>query len=390
MKLDVVIDACNCRMVPYHCVPLAVVALVFGPTQVTAGETWKAGTARNEKITPSEPMWMAGYGTAQSFPPLACSTTCGTRPWCSRTRPGRGWRSSRSTWSASDAIWRSRFCANLDERYHLTRSQVAIFCSHTHSGPVIGHNLHAMHYDLVDEIQQQRIDRYADTLRATIVGLRRRQGPSTTCARGPALVRPRQGHVRRQSSQQQGGQRAVAAHRRPAARPVGHDVPVLKIASANDKEKLSAVCFGYACHATVLDGYHWSSDYPGFAQPPNWSRSFPAQPPCFVAGCGADQNPLPRRQVALANNTATTWPPAVDAALRGYDPISGKLSTRRRRSSLAAGAHVPDPTNSTRRPIVQDRFVASRPRPISTTLARASRSPASYPYPIQLWRIGDD
>lgn len=27
-----------------------------------------------------------------------------------------------------------------------------------------------------------------------------------------------------------------------------------------------AVAFGYACHPTVLDGYKFSGDYPGFAQ----------------------------------------------------------------------------------------------------------------------------
>src|SRR5690606_33971122 len=41
-------------------------------------------------------------------------------------------------------------------------------------------------------------------------------------------------------------------------------VPVLKI--VNGQGDLMAVAFGYACHPTVLSGYEWSGDFPGFAQ----------------------------------------------------------------------------------------------------------------------------
>src|SRR4029453_9635354 len=46
--------------------------------------------------------------------------------------------------------------------------------------------------------------------------------------------------------------------------PNDYDVPVLAVKSTEGK--LLAVAFGYACHATVLDGYAWSGDYPGYAK----------------------------------------------------------------------------------------------------------------------------
>jgi len=46
--------------------------------------------------------------------------------------------------------------------------------------------------------------------------------------------------------------------------PVDHDVPVLAVRGQDGQ--LRAVVFGYACHAAVLSGNEWSSDYPGFAQ----------------------------------------------------------------------------------------------------------------------------
>jgi len=35
---------------------------------------------------------------------------------------------------------------------------VVLCCSHTHSGPAVGHNLRTLHYDLVDAEQQKLID----------------------------------------------------------------------------------------------------------------------------------------------------------------------------------------------------------------------------------------
>src|SRR5437764_188383 len=46
--------------------------------------------------------------------------------------------------------------------------------------------------------------------------------------------------------------------------PVDHAVPVLAVHDADGK-RLRAVAFGYACHATVLNGLRWSGDYPGCA-----------------------------------------------------------------------------------------------------------------------------
>src|SRR5262249_59358390 len=79
--------------------------------------------------------------------------------------------------------------------------------------------------------------------------------------------------------------------------PDDHDVPVLRAARADGA--LLAVVFGYACHCTVLDFYKFCGDYAGFAQVELEAR-FPGAQAMFVAGCGADQNPIPRRQLELA------------------------------------------------------------------------------------------
>jgi hypothetical protein len=75
--------------------------------------------------------------------------------------------------------------------------------------------------------------------------------------------------------------------------PFDHDVPVLKVSAG---KKVRAIVFGYACHATVLSFYQWSGDYPAFAQI-ELGKAHAGTMALFWAGCGADQNPLPRRTV---------------------------------------------------------------------------------------------
>ena len=94
--------------------------------------------------------------------------------------------------------------------------------------------------------------------------------------------------------------------------PVDHDVPVLAVRDQNGK--LTAVTFGYACHSTVLSSYQWSGDYPGFAQIALEEK----HPDClalFWAGCGADQNPLPRRTVEKAKEYGARLAAAVEDVL---------------------------------------------------------------------------
>src|SRR5207237_10273502 len=60
-------------------------------------------------------------------------------------------------------------CKKLQSKYQLNRSQIAINCSHTHSGPVVAHNLRPMHEYSLDKEQQELIRRYAETLEKPIV-----------------------------------------------------------------------------------------------------------------------------------------------------------------------------------------------------------------------------
>ncbi len=274
--------------------------------------------------------------------------------------------------------------AELDKQHHLAASNVAFFCSHTHSGPVVGHNLRSLHFEQVDAEQRQRIDDYAERLRQSIVA---------TVGQALAALQP---------SQLSYGQGAAkfAANRRnnkeadvPRLReegkllgPFDHDVPVLKI--TDGEGKLTAVLFGYACHATVLDGYDWSSDYPGFAQS-ELERRHPGCTALFFAGCGGDQNPLPRRKVELAKQYGSDLADAVDAVLaKSLTPVTGNLQTAATKIDLTL-ANVPSRQQVEQDTKSSDKYVAARAKHYLGMLDEGKSIPDRYPYPIQLWHLGD-
>jgi hypothetical protein len=94
--------------------------------------------------------------------------------------------------------------------------------------------------------------------------------------------------------------------------PVDHDVPVLRVDSPTGE--LRAVLFGYACHNTTLSFYQFCGDYAGYAQQ-YLQENHPSATALFVAGCGGDQNPYPRRTLAHAEQHGRALANSVETAI---------------------------------------------------------------------------
>ncbi len=267
---------------------------------------WKAGTAKAD-ITPTQPLWMAGYG--------------------SRTNPAEGkemslWikalaledaRGHRAIIITSDllgipqSIYRHT-CAALREKFALEPDQILLAASHTHSGPVLRGAL----YDIypLDQNQLSLITNYSDSLEAKIV---QTAGEALTNL-APARLAAGQGTagfaVNRRNNPAPDVPRLIAQGALKG--PVDHSVPVLAVFLPDGK--LKAVLFGYACHNTVLDSYKWCGDYAGFAQIA-LEKSHPDATAMFFMGCGADQNPLPRHKLELAERYGNMLAAAVEEVL---------------------------------------------------------------------------
>jgi hypothetical protein len=241
-----------------------------------------------------------------------------------------------------------------------------------------------MHYDLIDHEQQRLADRYAAALHDQIVGVVGR----AIAAMKPSQLSFGQGTATFAVNRRNNNEPDVPLLRAEGklVGPFDHDVPVLKV--TDESGALTAVMFGYACHATVLSEYDWSSDYPGFAAG-ELEQQHPGCVAVFFAGCGADQNPIPRRKPELAKQYGHELAAAVVAVLAGrLEPVEGTLRTTLVEIPLAL-AHVPTAEEVEQEAQSKDRFVASRARSYQKRLAAGESIPASYVYPVEVWRLGN-
>jgi hypothetical protein len=251
---------------------------------------------------------------------------------------------------------------------------------------VIRGNLDVM-YNL-DKRQQELIAEYARTLRDKVSALVGKAMDNRT------PVRLAWGT----------GQATFAANRRnnkesDAARlradgqlkgPVDLEVPVLAVTTPQDR--LLAVVCGYACHATTLDFYKWSGDYPGFFQLA-LEKAHPDAVALFWAGCGGDINPLPRRSVALAEQYGQELADSVEAVLK--KPLTAIPADRGALATAYVEIDLPFAELPTREQIVKNaassnRYEANRAKFLLRELEKNGSLPSTYPYPVQAWQLGPD
>jgi len=344
--------------------------------------SWQAGSARI-KITPDKLIWMSGYGS-RDHPAEGKLTDLWAKALAIRDPLG-----NRGVIITLDLVGIDRgtaevICGHLREKHQLQRRQVAICTSHTHTGPSVGRNLAPLHYLQVDKDQQAALDSYTKVL----VGKVGTVVDEAIAAMAPSLLSWGSGHC------------TVAVNRRtnreadvPALRAAGtlvgpsdHDVPVLAIRSPTGE--LKTVLFGYACHATVLSFYQWSGDYPGFAQA-ELERLQPGVNAMFWAGCGADQNPLPRRTVELAQQYGARLAAAANEVINeAMAPIGGTLATHYDEVDLPLDT-LPSKEDLVAATKSSNRFEVSRARMLLEQVNSGTPLSQTYPYPVATWKIGD-
>jgi hypothetical protein len=168
--------------------------------------------------------------------------------------------------------------------------------------------------------------------------------------------------------------------------PVDHDVPVL--VATDTAGKVKGVLFGYACHATTLAYEKWSGDYPGYAMLAV-EKANPGAVAVFWAGCGADQNPIPRRTQVLAEKYGAQLAESVAATMK--QPMTAvKPTSKAVYKEIALPLHEL-PTRDQLAKDSQDanKYVAARAKMLMEKLKTEKELPGSYPYPIQTWQLGD-
>ena len=373
---------------------VAAAALVSGAR--AENPTWKAGLAK-AVITPTEALWMAGYG-GRDRPAEGTLHDLWIKVLVLEAADGHRVVVLTSDLLGIPQLIYERTLQELKSKFDLEPADVMLTSSHTHCGPVLRGALSDI-YPLDDE-QITLIDRYSTRLEQQIIDCVARAIADLAPARVSAGQGAADFAVNRRTNREP--EVPKLREQKALAGPVDHAVPVLAVHSPAGE--LRAVVFGYACHNTTLSFYQWCGDYAGFAQI-ELERRHPGALAMFYMGCGADQNPLPRRTIELCENYGRQLADAVDEVLQTADARNGATSTAPETSlsgleTLAptlktAYAQVeldlgPAPTREELQKIATEssdyrgRWAARLLRELDA--GQGFRR--TYPYPVQVWRLG--
>ena len=335
----------------------------------SSAPAWRAGVATID-ITPESSLWMAGFarrtqpsqGVAMPLHAKALALECGGQPTAVLVTVDLLGLTAGIT---------GRVASLVQRRHRIRRADLLFNASHTHCGPVVDEQL-SVAYDLSPE-QWAAIRAYTAQLEdklAAVVG-------SAISRLRPARL----GYARDEAG--------FAANRRTKFTPLGpvdRSVPVLRV-DGTDGAPI-AVVFGYACHNTTLQDpfvrYH--GDYAGVAQAALEQRH-PGTAALFVAGCGADVNPMPRGTLELVEAHGTALADAVDRALKAASPIAPSLRTAYGTVDLPF-AGEPARDRWRRQLDIEEVYMQRHAALMKAAIARNGRLPAAQPDPVQVWRFG--
>ncbi len=345
--------------------------------QQSSEKGWKAGLAK-AVITPQEPMWLAGYAARDHE-----SEGTLTDIWV-KVLAFQDARGKKSVLVTSDLLGFPKQMSDnirnqISAKYGLTRSQIILSCSHTHTGPVLDGAL----FDIypIDARQKEVIRKYTFNLQKKIVDL---TGEALRNI-APAMLYSQNGVTRFQVNRRNNAEASINQIT-DLKGPNDYSVPVLKVIDSDGK--MLAVVFGYSCHATVLSFYQFSGDYPGFAQL-EIEKLYPGTTAMFFQGAGADQNPLPRRTVPLAKQYGRELAAAVERVLsEDMKELEPSLSAAYSEVDLKFAA-PPSKEELMKTEQEAKGFEKSWATSQLKILRDNGSLRKSYPYPVQIWKMGN-
>jgi len=355
------------------------VALAFAATSLVQGAEYRAASGA-VVITPEEALWAGGYAS-RTKPVSEKVHDLHAKGLLLADDQDRRFLLISLEVITLPAPFVESVTKRISEAHGLRREQIAVVCTHTHCGPP----LHAIENEIIypiDDEQVAALARYSEVLEGKILSLtaglmENLQPAHLAFGNGNAGF----GVNRRNNKEGEVGKPGFVAQG-----PVDHDVPVLRV--TDPENKLTAVAFGYACHATTVELYQWSGDYPGFAQA-ELEASHPDVTAIFVTGCGGDINPLPRRELRLAQEYGKSLAGAVDDVLKTpMRPLTGPITAQLERISLDFDTL---PTRETLQADLKGEEVyhARRAEILLEQLDNGIPIAPNYPVPIQTLQIGD-
>jgi putative membrane-bound dehydrogenase-like protein len=364
-------------MIPVRLIACIAPLVCLAPSSVlvAAPEPVPIGVARID-ITPSYPVRLSGYGSRREE-----HESVHQRIWAKALAIGADQDGPAVLLTVDNcgisADMRADVLRRLRQRTKLTDERFAICSSHTHCAPMINGVLPNLFSTDIPPEHQRNIDRYTRDLtdmleKVALEALAGRQPAQLAWAVGKTdFARNRRGVQTTPTG----------------VGPVDHDVPVLRVSAPDGK--LRAVLLNYACHCTTLSFNSIHGDWAGCAME-YLEQDFPGVIALTAIGCGADQNPDPRRTVELVEQHGRKLADEVKRLLQGeLTPVSGKLECRTK--SIELPFDTPRPRAEwEERAASKGANIAYRAQKNLERLDRGEALPTKLPYLVQSWAFGDD
>lgn len=350
---------------------------------ISAEETpyaWKAAAAK-ANITPTEPMFMAGYAS-RTKPSEGVALDLFAKALVLEDAGGQQQAIITLDLIGVPRSMRERLEKRVADQFQLKPEALFINASHTHCGPEL--RVNRLEESGIESDRTAQAQAYTMKLENAIIDMiadcRKRLEPARV-----SYSHARCGFAMNRRLPTPGGYQNSPY---PDG-PVDHDVPVLRVDSPDGKT-LHAVLFGYACHNTTLGFQQFCGDYAGFAQQA-LEETHPGTVALFVLGCGGDQNPYPRGKIEQCQQHGRALANAVETALLPTPkPVSGPLS---RVIDVAVLQFAPPPSREElmkRRVQSKNQFEASHAGRLLRQLEEDGKVPLEYPAMTQVIRFGSD
>lgn len=366
-----------------------VIAWILGLAPGGAAEApWRAGFAA-AKITPAEPLMLAGYAS-RTTPARDVVDDLHLKVLALADATG-----ARSLLFTADLIgFRADFtepaCARIMAATGLPRERILFNASHTHAGPAVMMSPQS-HYTIARE-QAERLIAYTQRLQDQCVRL-------ATEALGrlqPARLSWGVGVVNFPMNRREPTARGIVLGVNPRG-PVDRSVPVLRVDTPDGQ--LAGVVFGAACHNTTYGSRdnQVSGDFAGAAQA-FLEREFPGAQAMFLQGLAGDANPYPnslndpakRPAAEIARDHGATLGREVARVLgSARQPVHGPLRAAKEWVALPL-QRPPTPAEleqTTAKAGSTQRWVADQ---MLARLKAGEALPTSYRAPVTVWQFGSD
>jgi hypothetical protein len=344
---------------------------------------WKVGLAQI-KITPEQPVWMAGYAS-RNKPFESVHDELFAKAMV--LVDARGTRAALVT---TDLIGLSREIADpirrrIEEQTGIPATSVLLSSSHTHTGPTLSLDPEPREgRSLADTERTVAYTKVVQDKLVQVVADAAKDPQPASLSWGVGVV-----HFvmnRREFTVDRGV--ILGVNPRGLA---DRSVPVLRIDAPDSKPR--AIVFGAASHNTTLAprDYEISGDYAGHAQR-LIEAEWPDAQAMFVLGCAGDANPYPRGSHAIAERHGKEL---ADEAIRvakdqpKLAPVRGELRV------AWASASLPLAAAPSREELEKQAAGKSGTGPwiaqqMLARLDKGEKLPSEYECPLAVWQLGGD